>query len=117
MSLLSTKVLPTLTGMREVRIKDFKEIENDKGGYVETTLLLPDREYKYCIFPSQVEYVTSAIRNQLGLQDQEVTLEEVLTTAKETSISVWFTYNQDLGRMNVAFHETKVQIQEDAVEL
>ena len=36
MSLLNTKVLPTLTGMREARIKSFKEISNDKGGYVET---------------------------------------------------------------------------------
>lgn len=117
MSLLNTKVLPTLTGMREARIKSFKEISNDKGGYVETILILPDREYKYCIFPSQVEYVTSALRNQLGLQDKEVTLADVLEAAKETNIKVWFAYNIDFNRMNVAFHEPRIIENEEAVEL
>lgn len=115
MSLLNTKVLPALSGMREARIKSFKEVENDKGGYVETVLDLPDREYKYIIFPSQVDYVTSALRTQFEMQDEEVTLEEMLTKATTTSIKVWFAYNQDLGRMNVAFHESRTQ--EEAVEL
>lgn len=117
MSLLNTKVLPTLTGMREARIKSFKEISNDKGGYVETVLTLPDREYKYCIFPSQVEYVTSALRNQLGLQDKEVTLAEVLKAAQKTTIKVWFAYNSDFNRMNVALHEPRIVEDEEAVDL
>ena len=115
MSLLKTKVLPAVSGMREAHIKSFKEVENDKGGYVETILVLPDREYKYIIFPTQVDYVTSALRTQFEMQDEEVTLEEMLTKATTTPIKVWFTYNQDLGRMNVAFHESKTQ--EEAVEL
>lgn len=117
MSLLNTKVLPTLTGMREARVKSFKEEINDKGGYVRVTLELSDREYPYCIFPKQIEYVTSAIRNQLGLHEQEVTLADVLTAAQETSIKVWFAYNSDFNRMNVAFHEPRIESDEEAVEL
>lgn len=115
MSLLNTKVLPALSGLREATVKSFKEIENDKGGYVETVLALPDREYKYIIFPTQVDYVTSALRTQFEMQDEEVTLEDMLIKAETTTIKVWFAYNQDLGRMNVAFHEPRVQ--EVAVEL
>lgn len=117
MSLLNTKKLPALAGMREVTIKSFKEIENDKGGYIETVLLLPDREYKYCIFPSQVDYVTSTLANQLGKSDVEITLGEVLKLAQTTPIKVWFTYNTDLGRMNVAFHESKTVAQEEALDI
>ena len=75
------------------------------------------KQYKYCIFPSQVEYVTSALRNQLGLQDKEVTLADVLEAAKETNIKVWFAYNIDFNRMNVAFHEPRIIEDEEAVEL
>jgi hypothetical protein len=117
MSLLNTKVLPTLTGMREARIKSFKEETNDKGGYVRVVLQLSDREYQYCIFPKQVEYVTSALRSQLELQDKEVTLADVLEAAKETDIKVWFAYNTDFNRMNVAFHEPRVVESEEGVEL
>lgn len=115
MSLLETKVLPALSGMYETKVKSFEEVENQQGGYVKVVLDLPDREYNYCIFPSQVEYVTSALRTQFEIKD-ETTLGEVLKLAAKTPIKVWFSYNQDLGRMNVAFHETKSK-SEEAVEL
>lgn len=119
MSLLNTKVLPTLKGAYVANVKSYEEIENDKGGYVKVILVLPEqdnREYTYCIFPTQVDYVTSALRTQAELQDEEVTLAEMLEYAKKNQITVWFSYNQDIGRMNVAFHESKTVI-EDAVEL
>lgn len=117
MSLLQQKVLPTLTGKKEATVKDFEEVENTQGGYVKVILQLEDRDYTYCIFPTQVEYVTSCLRNQLGLPTtEETTLGEVLQGAKETPINVWFSYNNDLGRMNVAFHEPKSNVEAD-VEL
>lgn len=116
MSLLDTKVLPKLEGERVATLKSYREVINDKGGYVETILKLEDREYTYNIFPTQLEYVTSALRNQFGL-DTEVTLGEVLDIAKTTEFKVWFAYNPQYGRMNVALHAPRVETQEDSVEL
>lgn len=115
MSLLKTTVLPTLTGMHEACIKSFREVTNDKGGYVEVIFKLEDRDYTYCMFPTQVEYVASALRNQLGHQDEVVTLEQLLQEGTTTPIKIWFKYNENIGRMNVAFHEARTQ--EEAVEL
>ena len=115
MSLLNKKVLPALTGMREATISEFKEVENEKGGHVRCTLKLEDRDYIYCIFPIQIDYVVSTLRKQFNKPELE-TLEEVLTEAKTTKIKVYFTYNADLGRMNVAFHEAKPAT-EQAVDL
>lgn len=118
MSLLDTKVLPKLEGERVATLKSYREVINDKGGYVETILKLEDRDYTYNIFPTQLEYVTSALRNQFGL-DTEVTLGEVLDIAKTTEFKVWFAYNPQYGRMNVALHAPRVftEVTEEAVEL
>lgn len=117
MSLLTTKKLPTLAGMKEATVKSFKEVENEKGGYVEVVLKLDDRDYTYCIFPSQIDYVMSTLANQLGKTDVEITLEDLLNLAKTTPIKVWFSYNNEFNRMNVAFHEAKPVVEEDAVDL
>lgn len=117
MSLLNTKVLPALSGMREATVKSFEEVANKEGGYVRVILKLSDREYTYIIFPSQVDYVTSCLRNQLELQDKEVTLETVLNKAKKSPIKVYFSYNTDLGKMNVAFHESRTTSKEEPAEL
>lgn len=119
MSLLEKTVLPSLAGKYEATIKSFKEIENDKGGYIETVIQLPDREYKYCIFPSQVDYVASALRNQFGMQDEVTNLGDMLNKAKKTMFNIWFSYNYDIGRMNVAFHDNtyRTPTTEDEVEL
>ena len=119
MSLLEKTVLPSLSGKYEATIKSFKEIENDKGGYVETVIQLADREYKYCIFPSQVDYVASALRNQFGMQEDATALGIMLNLAKTHPFNIWFSYNYDIGRMNVAFHDNtyRTPIEEDEVEL
>lgn len=118
MSLLNKKVLPALNGMYETTVKSFEEIENEQGGYVKVVLNLPDREYIHCIFPRSVEYVTSALRSQFEMRDEETTLEDMLVKAETTPIKVWFSYNYDYGRMNVAFHEPRVQEESEApVEL
>lgn len=117
MTLLETQVLPALNGKYETKVKSFKEVTNDKGGYIETILELPDREYKYIIFPTQVEYVTSALRSQFDMRNEVVTLGDMLTKAQTTPINVWFNYNQDIGRMNVALHEPKVLVQEEEIQI
>ena len=115
MSLLNTKVLPRLEGEYEVTIKSYKEITNAQGGYIETVLQLPDREYKYCIFPTQVEYVASCLRNQYEVEG-ETTLGAMLEKATKTPFKVWFSYNQDYNRMNVALHYSEV-VTEEAPDL
>ena len=103
MSLLETKVLPKLAGEYKTKFKNFKEVENENGGYIETTLILPDREFKYLIFPSQVSYVASCLRNQFEIQD-EVTLADVLTKGTKKEFTVYIDWNNEFGRYNVAFH-------------
>lgn len=115
MSLLQTVVLPALNGKYETKVKSFEEVTNDKGGYVKVILELPDREYQYNIFPTQVDYVTSALRSQFDKRGEAVSLGDMLTLGKTKSFNVWFAYNQDVGRMNVALHEPRVIVQESEV--
>lgn len=108
MSLLNHKCLPTLSGKYEVKVKDYKEITNKQGGYIEVVLILPDREFKYCVFPSQVDYVTSCLNRQLEVERDANSLGEALEIykSKQIALDVWFSYNETYGRMNVALHET-----------
>lgn len=117
MSLLNQKVLPALNGKYEANVKSFKEVENDNGGYVEVIFTLPDREYTYIMFPSQVNYVVSALRRQFEMQDKETTLEKMLEKAKTTKINIWISYNPTVGRNNVAFHEPIVVDTTEDIEL
>lgn len=111
MSLLETKAKPVLAGKYEVGVKDFVEIENEKGGYVKVTLDVPEYgDYIYCIFPSQVNYVTSCLNQQLEVERDTYTLGEALKKIKK--LNVWFSYNQDYNRMNVALHEPVVTDEE-----
>lgn len=112
MSLLETKVLPKLEGAYEVTVKKYAEITNEKGGYIETILSFDDREFKYCIFPSQVDYVASCLRNQLNITE-ETTLGQLLELAKTNKITVYMSYNRDFNRYNLALHESVVN--EDAI--
>lgn len=112
MSLLQKKVLPTLKGKYEAKVLSYDEVENEKGGYIRLILGLSDRKYTYCMFPSQIDYLTSALKKQLGVET-ETTVEELLDLAQENEINVWFSYNQEYGRMNVAFHEPYVADEED----
>lgn len=116
MSLLETKVLPKLDGEYTVRVKAYDEIENEKGGYIRTILVLPDREYPFNIFPSSVDYVARNLRNQLGVADKEVTLAELLDLAMTKDFKVWFSYNAEYNSMNVALHNS-VAVTEEAPDL
>lgn len=113
MSIFTNKVLPTLNGKRQATVKSYREVENTNGGYMETIWKLEDREFTYNIFPGkdatagkQVNYVTSAIRRQLGKDEESLSLIEVLELAKTTPINMWFGYNQAFNRMDVTFHDT-----------
>lgn len=112
MSVFTTKVLPALKGKHEAKVKSFREVENAQGGYLEVIFELRDRDYTLNIFPGrgetagrQVNYVTGAIRRQLGKEEEALSLVEVLEIAKTTPINIWFSYSQEYGRMNVNFHE------------
>lgn len=113
MSLLNAKAKPVLAGQYEVAVKDFIEIENEKGGYIKVTFDVPEYgEYNYCIFPSQVDYAASCINTQLGVARDTYTLGEALKKAKK--LNVWFSWNKDYNRMNVALHEPVVVEDEEA---
>lgn len=113
MSLLQTKVLPTLSGKYTGKVLSFEEISNTQGGYIKVVLGLDDRTYTYNIFPTQVDYVTSALRNQFNMHNETVTLEDMLNKASKEDINIYFSYNQEFGRMNVAFHEPKQEVVEE----
>ena len=49
------------------------------------------------------------------MQNETVTLADMLNLGMTKTFYTWFRYNQDIGRMNVAFHESK-QVQPDNSE-
>lgn len=118
LDLLEEEALPDLNGKYTSLVKAWEPVTNNKGGYIEVILQLPDREYKYCIFPSQVSYVRSCLRRQFEQTDSKVNLSTLLNLAKTKEFNVWFTYNFDYNKMNVAFHESGiVEEDEEAVDL
>lgn len=145
MSLLKNKVIvpEKLNGLYSCTVLNYSEVENDKGGYIRVTFKVTEkRNYDYIIFPSesdglldengnlriakwidvagkehkgsQYNYVISSLSSQLDMNG-ELDLVTLLEAAKETPIGMLFTYNQDLGRMNVSFRELVET--EGAVEL
>lgn len=115
MSVFNQKVLPALSGKQEAKVKSFREVTNAQGGYLEVIFKLQDRDYTLNIFPGhgategkQSNYITSAIRKQLGRANESLSLLEVLELAKKNPINIWFSYSQEYGRMNVNFHEPVV---------
>lgn len=146
MSLLNKKVIvpEKLNGLYSAKVKEYAEVENDKGGYVQVVFMLSsNREYTYTIFPSesdglldesgnlriskwtdemgkehkgsQYNYVISSLAGQLNLPGEQ-DLATLLDAAKETEIGLSFSYNQDVGRMNVSF-KSLPDPQEEPVEL
>lgn len=116
MSLLQTKALPALEGERVAKVKSYEEVENKEGGYIRLVLALKDRDYTYCVFPSQVEYIASCLQSQLGDKSKEYSLEQLLKLAKRNEFKVWFSYNKDIQKMNVAFHQSS-NVVEDIEEI
>lgn len=117
LDLLEEETLPDLNGKYTSLIKDWRPVPNTQGGYIEVILQLPDREHKYCIFPKQVSYVRSCLRKQFEQTNNKVSLTALLNLAKTREFNVWFNYNFDYNRMNVAFHESRtVEIEDEDEE-
>ena len=117
MSIFTQKVLPALTGKQQATVRSFKEVSNTNGGYLEVVFKLSDRDYTLNVFPGkgetagrQVNYITSAIRKQLGRDHEALSLVDVLELAKTNPINIWFSYSQEYERMNVNFHEPQSQV-------
>lgn len=120
MSLLKYKSLPALTGERVAKLKSYKEVENKQGGYINLLFELEDREYNYQLFPGrgdaegrQIAYFARAIRQQLGLTEGVMELEDILKAMKNKEIKIWFSYNDFYQRMNVEFHKPAEQLDID----
>lgn len=112
MNVFTKKLLPSLSGARQATVKSYREVTNANGGYLEVIFKLEDRDYTLNIFPGrgategrQADYITSAIRRQLGKGDKLLSLVEVLELARKTPITIWFSYSPEYQRMNVNFHE------------
>lgn len=114
-SVYTNPVLPSLRGKHEAIVKSYREVSNANGGYLEVIFKLTDRDYTLNVFPGkgdtagrQINYITSAIRRQLGKDEETLNLIEVLELAKTTPINIWFSYNAEYERVNVNFHEATV---------
>lgn len=121
-----------LNGLYSCTVLDYTEVENTQGGYIKVTFKVTEnKNYDYIIFPSesdglldengnlrvtkwtdvagnehkgsQFNYVISSLASQLGVEGEETNLPDLLDIAKETPVGINFSYNQDLGKMNVSF--------------
>lgn len=120
--MLDQIILAPLKGEKQAKVESYKEVTNEKGGYVEVNLQLDDRIYPYIIFPGkestkdrQLNYFVSCLRNQWNL-DQAMSLKEVLEYGKTHEFSVYFSYNTLYNRMNVEFHEAQPEISLSDIE-
>lgn len=116
MSLLNTVSKKVLTaGKYAFNLISYREVTNDKGGYIELTLELPDRFIKQNLFPENkaenkrgtLNYFMGAIKRQMKVEDKEMELVDILELAKSQKKDALFcviSYSDDYG-MNVAFHE------------
>lgn len=71
MSLLKTKVLPTIAeGCYTAKIKDFQESTQGKANYIVITLEIEDtllgitRDERDCVFEVRIPYIASALQKQ-----------------------------------------------------
>lgn len=105
MSILSKKAQvkePVAEGNYELPLVDIKEVENEKGGYVQLTFKDANTEIIHNIFGSnekQIEYTIQTLGRQLEKFGDEVTLEDVLVEG--FIYKIYVSYNE-YGR-NVSF--------------
>jgi hypothetical protein len=114
MSLLQTKIKPTLpAGEYPIHIMSVKEVPNDNGGYIQLSIAFPDRIMPQNFFPSNLSYLGKSLRAQLGLENEEMDLADIidLAIAKEEPLFGVVSYN-DYG-LNLAFHRPAVVTKED----
>lgn len=95
-------------GSYTARIAKYENVDNEQGGFLRITFKLADREITEVIFPNKsAVYFFGCLRKQLGLEDEDVTYEELLEEAKKNNITLWISYN-NFGR-NVQYHEPVVK--------
>lgn len=105
MSILSKKAQvkePVAEGIYELPLVDIKEVENEKGGYVQLTFKDTNTEIVHNIFGSnerQIEYTIQTLGRQVGKYGEDVSLEDVLVEG--FIYKMYVSYN-DYGR-NVSF--------------
>lgn len=115
MSLLSTKIRAKLpAGEYPVSLITYQEVKNEKGGYIELTINMPDRIIKQNFFPTQLNYLGSTLAEQLGLRDSEHDLVEILDVAKGKNLFAMISYNE--YGMNLAFHKQVVVSKTDEID-
>lgn len=100
---MKKKLVP---GKYNFHLNSFKEFENEKGGYVQIEMQLPDRTNNHVLFPSNLGYFMSCMRRQLELDENvDHTYEEILDAAMQSD-NLWtiISYDEKYG-LNYAFHE------------
>lgn len=118
MSLVDIKSKKRIEGEVNVIIKSYKEIDNEEGGYAELNLLINgERDYKWCVFPSQYQYLADGLRNQLVEDDSEPDLLDLLDTCKETEFKLWFSWNTKYNRYNISLYAPRETITEEVLEM
>lgn len=101
MSLLDIKGVSTKAleeGNYELTLISFREVENERGGYVETVFAEGDIKVTHCIFPKSIDYTINTLGQQVEKYG-ELTLEDVLIPGFKYHIYV--SYNE-YGR-NISF--------------
>lgn len=112
MSLLNTQIKKRLLpGKYPMKIKHYEEFTNDKGGYLQIVLVLPDREIKQNFFQSNLDYLGKTLRDQLSLENEDMDLEEILKKAKGKEIFGVVSYNE--YGLNIALHEQPIVEEKD----
>lgn len=105
MSILNNKAQvkePVAEGNYELPLVDIKEVENEKGGYVQLTFKDANTEIIHNIFGSnekQIEYTIQTLGRQVGKFGDYISLEDVLV--KGFIYKIYVSYNE-YGR-NVSF--------------
>ena len=108
MPMLKTIIKANLpAGKYPIKLISFQEFVNDKGGYIQVTFQLPDRQVKHQVFNNEkaLAYFGSTLKRQMGKEGEELDLEAVLNEAKAfDGLYTVISYHPQYG-MNMAFHE------------
>lgn len=114
MSMLNKKVLPALNGKQEVKLLEWTDVTNDKGGHTRLKLQLKDRTQDIIIFPSSEDYFLSCLRSQLALEEVIQANELLDSMIKDaTPFNIWFYYDEQYG-FQYRFHEVQNITSEEA---
>lgn len=109
---LDEKVLKRLSeGQHTAKLLIWTDDSDEKGDRLSLTweILTPgyERTLKQAVFPGQLQYVTSCLRNQMGLQDEDVTMKDILNKGYTHQVTLYITYNT--YGMNIGLHEPVVE--------